>query len=93
MCISIAPQTNVFKWFLSTRIYEEIALISHWSDFSLIPLGKYVWRRATNRCKNIKFYFILLFFFLWESPLYEIWEYAFKLVPATYYIHIHLIFS
>ena len=30
------------------------------------------WRRATKRCKIFKFWIF------WECPLYEIWEYAFK---------------
>ena len=38
----------------------------HQNDFCLIPLGECAsWRRATNRCKNLKFWHF------WERPLYK----------------------
>ena len=54
-----------------------MAVISQGNDFCLILLGKCTsGRKATNRCKKFKFWN------LWECPLYEISEYAFKgIVP------------
>ena len=72
MCIDIAPSTTVLIKF---RIYGKIALISPWNYFCSIPLGKCVFKgRVINRCKKFKFWNF------WEHPLFEIWEYAFKVL-------------
>ena len=49
----IVPQTTVLNEVLCTRLSVKIALISHWNDFSLIPLGIVLlkgelWKYAKN---------------------------------------------
>ena len=53
-----------------TRIYVKIAIISHWNDFSWIPLGKCISWRTTNRCKKKKKKKSNFDIF----EMYEIWE-------------------
>ena len=61
----IRHHTHDFLW--------NIAFISYWNDFSVIPLGKCAsLRRATKICKKFKFWKF------WESPLSNIGEYAFN---------------
>ena len=51
----------------------KVAFISHWNDFSLIPLGKCSsYTKATKICIKFKLWKF------WESPLFNISEYAFK---------------
>ena len=45
----------VLKEFLSTIIYVKIVLISHWNDFSLIPLGNVILRgEQDEKNKNLR---------------------------------------
>ena len=61
--------------FSDMRMYRKIAHISLLNDFCSIPSGKCVLKgRAINTCKKIQFWNF------WERPLFESWEYAFKIV-------------